>query len=83
MVLKYSQGGKINYSFSKYIAENEEDLPLLGSKCNFGDTVYVIHTSETWMLDSHHTWWPLNNTEKDSIACDCIEEMTIWKEIEE
>lgn len=35
------------------------------------------------MLDSNHTWYPMNNNEKEPIACDCVEEMTIWNELEE
>lgn len=81
MILKYSQGGKINYSFNKYIAEDEEELTTLGEKCSFGDTVYVIHTGESWIIDSKRIWYPLTDKEKDPIECDCVEEMTIWKDL--
>lgn len=83
MILKYSQGGKINYSFSKYMLEDEEELVLLGSKCNFGDIAYIVHTGEYWVLDSKHCWYPLSNKSKNPVECDCVEEMTIWAELEE
>ena len=83
MILKYSQGGKITYSFSKYIIEDEEELVTLGAKCNFADIVYVIHTGEYWVLDSHHVWYPLTSKDKDPIECDCVEEMTIWNDMPE
>ena len=81
MILKYSQGNKINYSFSKYLVEDEAELTSLGSKCNLGDIAYVIHTSEYWIIDSKHTWYPLTNKSSDPIECDCVEEMTIWNEL--
>ena len=63
--------------------EDEEELVLLGSKCNFGDTAYVVHTGEYWIMDSKSTWYPLSNKNKNPVECNCVEEMTIWAELEE
>lgn len=82
MILKYSQGGKINYSFGKYMVDDEDELIPLGQKCDFGDTVYVIHTGEYWVMDSQHLWYPLTNKDKNPIKCNCVDEMTIWSELE-
>lgn len=81
MILKYFQNGKVNYSFNKYLLEDEEELVKLGERCSYGDIGYVIHTGEYWIIDSKRVWYPLNNGDKDPIECDCVEEMTIWKDL--
>ena len=83
MYLKYSQGNRIGHSFSKYIVEDEADLTKAPSKCTMGDIVYVVHTGEYWMMDRSKTWYPMTTPNKGPIVCDCIEELTVWNELEE
>ena len=82
MYLKYSQGGKVGYSFSRYIVNDESELEKAPKDCSMGDIVYVIHTSEYWMMDKDKNWYPMS-AHKDPINCDCVDEMTIWGEIPE
>ena len=82
MYLKYSQGGKIGHSFSKYIVEDESELSTAPTNCSMGDIVYVVHTSEYWMMDRSKKWYPMAGG-KGPIECDCVEEMTIWNELPE
>lgn len=83
MFLKYSQGNKIEHSFSKYIVEDEEELSEAPNNCTIGDIVYVVHTGEYWMMDRSRAWYPMSTPGKGPIICDCIEEMTIWEELQE
>ena len=78
MVQKYQQGKRINYQFDKWISDDESELHSVNAK--MGDCIYVIHTGETWIMDSKGKWYPKNG-DKDPIACDCVEELTIWGEI--
>ena len=82
MYLKYYQGGKIGHSFSKYIVEDESELSTAPANCSMGDIVYVVHTSEYWMMDRSKKWYPMNPG-KGPFECDCVEEMTIWNELPE
>lgn len=82
MFLKYSQGNKIGHSFSKYIVEDEANLAKAPSGCTMGDIVYVVHTAEYWMMDRKQTWYPMK-VGKEPIVCNCIDELTIWNELEE
>ena len=83
MFLKYSQGNKIEHSFSKYIVEDEEELSEAPNNCTIGDIVYVVHTGEYWMMDRSKAWYPMTTSGKGPIICDCVEEMTFWNELEE
>ena len=83
MFVKYSQGGKINHGFSKYLVEEESELSKAPVNCSFGDIVYVVHTSEYWMMDRNHTWYPMTANGKSGIECDCVEELTVWGELPE
>ena len=83
MFMKYSQGGKVGHGFSKYIVEEESELSKAPVNCGFGDIVYVVHTSEYWMMDRSKRWYPMAANGKGAIECDCIEEMTIWGNIPE
>ena len=80
MQVKIGQGGKINYDFSKWIVDAEEEVAQL-PKSPMGSKVYVIRTGETWMADSLGVWYPVTNLNKAPIECDCVEESTIWTEI--
>lgn len=80
MQIKIGQGGKVNYDFSKWIVDTEEEISKLPIS-PMGSKAYVIHTGEAWMADSVGTWYPMTNLNKTPIVCDCIEESTIWTEI--
>lgn len=45
-----------------------------------GSTVYVIHTKETYMIDSNKVWYP-TSSDAPPVECDCVEEMTIWQDL--
>lgn len=47
-----------------------------------GSTVYIIHTKETYMIDSKGVWYS-TNSDGEPITCDCVEESTIWGELTE
>lgn len=79
MYMKYSQGGKIGYTFCTFIAETEDDIPAIKG-CGMGSKVYVITTGESWMLDNSGKWYPFKG-DKDPIECDCVSEMTIWNDL--
>ena len=55
MLMKWSQGGKVNYQVNEYLLETEEDLKLL-SNADFGDTAYIIETGDVWIMDSKKKW---------------------------
>jgi hypothetical protein len=51
---------------------------------DFGDTAYIIETGNVWIMDSKKTWHVMGgDTVKPPIACDCVEELTIWQEMTE
>lgn len=82
MVRKLSTRRKYNEYYTNYLVEDEADLKTI-SKSNMGDVAFVIHTSEHWMCDSKHTWYSINEKNKGPIECDCVDEMTIWTDLEE
>ena len=83
MVIKYCQGDKINFDIVKWVVEEESEISNL-PKSVIGSTAYVITTGESWMADSKGSWHIMNAaSDKDPIACDCVEELTIWDELPE
>ena len=49
-----------------------------------GSTVYVISTGESWMIDSTGKWYIMSSSSgKEPIECDCVEELTIWGNLQE
>ena len=82
MIIKYSQGNKINYNMRKYLVEEEKELSQI-PKCNMGSTAYVITTGETWMMDSKGSWHVMKKKKKEPIQCDCVDELTIWGDLPE
>lgn len=84
MYMKYSQGGKVGYTFSDFIVDSENELMAM-SGVTMGCKAYVIRTGETWILDSENTWYPFETFtgDKEPIKCDCncVEESTIWTEL--
>ena len=82
MIIKYSQGNKINYNMRKYLVEEEKELSQI-PKCNMGSTAYVITTGETWMMDSKGSWHVMGSIEKEPIQCDGVDELTIWGDLPE
>ena len=81
MIKKIAQGNRVQYNNYKFICDDIEDISLLPC-CPFGSTVFVIHTKDTYMLDSVGTWCCITS-DADGIpgVCDCVEEMTIWGDI--
>lgn len=82
MVRKLSTRRKYNEYYTNYLVEDEVDLKTI-VKSNMGDVAFVIHTSEHWMCDNNHTWYNINSSNKGPIECDCIDEMTIWEDLQE
>lgn len=81
MYKKFSQGGKLSYNICKYVVDEENDLTTIPGP-EMGDSAYVIHTGDSWILDSEGYWYESTAT-KDAIKCDCVSELTIWKDLEE
>lgn len=82
MIRKLSTRRKNNFYYTNYLVEDETDLQKI-SDSEIGDVAFVIHTSEHWMADSQHVWYPINNKNKGPIQCDCVSELTIWKDLGE
>ena len=82
MITQYGQGNKINHDMQKWLVEEESEIAKI-PKCLMGSSVYVIATGETWMIDSKGLWHIMGSTQKDPIACDCVEELTIWGDLPE
>lgn len=80
MIKKYGQGNRANYDMHKWLVEEESELAQI-PRCQMGSSAYVITTGETWMMDSKGSWHVMGSIEKDPIACDCVEELTIWSEL--
>ena len=82
MITQYGQGSKINHDMQKWLVEEESEIAKI-PKCLMGSSVYVITTGETWMIDSKGLWHIMGSIQKDPIACDCVEELTIWGDLPE
>lgn len=81
MLMKWSQGGKVNYQVNEYLLDFEEDLKQLNNS-DMGDTAYIIETGEVWIMGSQKTWHIMGgDSVKPPIVCDCVEESTIWQEL--
>ena len=81
MYQKLMQSGRTTYGVAEYVADTKEDVARI-PKCVMGSTVYIIHTKETYMIDSQGTWYAADS-EGDPIVCDCVEEATIWEDLKE
>ena len=85
MQAKYSQRGKINYNIEKWIVDTLDEVKTI--RCNtFGSTVYVIDERETYVLNGKGVWKSMYNKNSGDIPsydCDCVEELTIWGELNE
>ena len=81
MYQKLMQSGRTTYGVAEYVADTKEDVTRI-PKCVMGSTVYIIHTKETYMIDSQGTWYAVDS-EGDPITCDCVEESTIWEDLKE
>lgn len=79
MVRKLSQGNRIGYSYFKWLCDDVEDIPVI-PKSPMGSTVFVIHTKDTYMMDSAGVWYSITS-DADPIVCDCVEELTVWADI--
>lgn len=82
MITKFAQGNKVNYDMYKWLVEEESELHTV-PRCIIGSTAYVISTGESWMIDSKGVWHVMGSIQKDPIACDCVEELTIWGNLPE
>lgn len=81
MYQKLTQSGRTTYGVSEYVADEKTDVSKI-PKCVMGSTVYIIHTKETYMIDSKGVWYS-TNSDGEPITCDCVEESTIWGELTE
>ena len=79
MVRKLSQGNRTNYAYSKWLCDDVEELSTI-PKCPMGSTAFVIHTKDTYMMDSAGMWYSITS-DADPVQCDCIDELTIWADI--
>lgn len=79
MVKKLSQGNRIGYTYSKWICDDVEEISTI-PRGSMGDTVFVIHTKDTYMMDSQGVWYNITS-DGDPIECNCVDEMTIWADI--
>lgn len=82
MIIKYGQGNKVNYDMQKWLVEEESEISTI-PRCQIGSTAYVIATGESWMMDSKGKWHVMNTSGKEPIECDCVEELTIWGNLQE
>lgn len=80
MIMKYGQGGKINYDMQRWLVDEEAELATI-PRCQMGSSAYVISTGQSWMMDSKGAWHVMGPEEKEPIICDCVEESTIWETI--
>lgn len=78
-VRKLSQGNKIGYSYVKWLCDDIEEMAKI-PPCPMGSTVYVVHTRDTYMMDSNNVWYCMTSP-AEPIKCDCVEELTIWGDI--
>lgn len=81
MYTKFSTGNNVNYNISKYVVDEETDLATVLNP-HMGSSAYVVHTGESWILDSEGYWYPLT-ADKEAIKCDCVSELTIWGDLQE
>lgn len=81
MIKKLSQGNRINYDITKWLVEDVEELKTLPVS-SMGSTAFVIHTADTYMLDSKRTWYCITS-DQVPVECDCVEELTIWNTLPE
>ena len=83
MIKKIAQGNHVQYTNWKFICDDVADIALL-PRCPFGSTVFVIHTGDTYMLDSNGVWTSITSTAPGVPGeCDCVEELTIWGTLNE
>lgn len=81
MYQKLMQSGRTTYGVAEYVADEKTDVAKI-PRCVMGSTVYVIHTKETYMIDSKGVWYAVDS-EGDPVICDCVEESTIWEDLKE
>ena len=81
MFVKLNQSGRVTYGVTNYVADDKSDVANL-PRCVMGSTVYVIHTKETFMMDSNNVWYPIDS-DSEPIKCNCVEESTIWGDLKE
>ena len=79
-ILRIFQNGAYINSYSRYVADEEEDvksIKILPNGGSMGNEVYVIATKKTYILDSKGLWHCKDVGDNTIIECDCIEESTI------
>lgn len=79
MVKKLSQGNRVSYSAWKWLCDDVSEISKL-PKSPMGSTVFVIHTKDTYMMDSQGTWYCITS-DANPVECDCVEELTVWADI--
>lgn len=86
MILKRFQNGRPINSYCEYVVDTEADvkkIKILPKAGSMGNEVYVIETKKTYILDSKGIWHSKATGDNSSIECDCVEESTIWEDIQE
>ena len=84
MVQKLYQNNRYQSSYIKYVADTAEDVKRIRvTSVHMGSEVYVIETQKTYVLDSKGIWHSKAIGDGDQIACDCVEESTVWEELPE
>lgn len=84
--IKIFQKGSYVNNYVQFVADTEEDVKkirILPNGGSMGNEVYVIETQKTYILDSKGIWHSKATGDDSTIACDCVEESTIWEEIPE
>lgn len=80
MIKRY--GDEIKDINCTYICDEKIDLSK-ATTAKMGNTAFVIHTSDIYVMDSQKVWYCITNSSADPVQCDCVEESTIWTEIPE
>lgn len=80
MIKRY--GDEIKGVNCTYICDEKIDLSK-AAVAKMGNTAFVIHTSDIYVMDSQKVWYCITNASADPVQCDCVEESTIWTEIPE
>ena len=71
MVKKLSQGNRYSYTYYKWICDDVEDISLI-PESPMGSTVFVIHTKETYVIDSKKSWHLITSSNASSASSDKV-----------
>ena len=60
MIIKHSQGDKVNYDIANWIINDVEEISDI-PECSIGSTVYIISTGEKWIKNDDNEWQEIKN----------------------